>query len=267
MPARLISSPAFTRHAALSPRSIVIRERAVRPSGPGDRIYRPRGRSLRRAPVVEVSSRRRTSRWHGLQAERGLKTLMVTSTLPEEGKTLTIANLALTLSESYKRRVLLIDADLRRPSIHEVFGLPNQSGLTEGLRAESGQLSVLEVSPHLSIVPAGHPDANPMAKLTSARMQALLEEAAASFDWVLLDAPPVGLMPDASLLARLTNAVVFVIAAGSTPYALVERAIADLGRECVIGTVLNRVDEDTILATGYYGSYYGRYDPPSTSPQ
>ena len=96
-----------------------------------------------------------------------------------------------------------------------------------------------------------------MAKLTSARMQALLEEAAASFDWVLLDAPPVGLMPDASLLARLTNAVVFVIAAGSTPYALVERAIADLGRECVIGTVLNRVDEDTILATGYYGSYYG----------
>ena len=91
--------------------------------------------------------RRLAATLHGLQAERGLKTLMVTSTLPEEGKTLTIANLALTLSESYKRRVLLIDADLRRPSIHEVFGLPNQSGLTEGLRAESGQLSVLEVSP------------------------------------------------------------------------------------------------------------------------
>ena len=121
--------------------------------------------------------RRLAATLHGLQTERGLKTLMVTSSLPAEGKTLTIANLALTLSESYQRRVLLIDADLRRPSIHEIFGLPNLTGLSDGLRAESGQLPVLEVSPHLSIVTAGRPDANPMAKLTSSRMQALLVEA------------------------------------------------------------------------------------------
>ena len=195
--------------------------------------------------------RRLAATLHGLQVERGLKTLMVTSTVPQEGKTLTVSNLALTLSESYKRRVLLIDADLRRPSIHEIFGLPNVSGLADGLQSGRGQLPVLEVSDCLSVVTAGQPDANPMAKLTSHRMGALLEEAASAFDWVLLDAPPVGLMPDANLLARLTSAVVYVIRANSTPYSMIDRAIADLGRECIIGTVLNGVEERILPAAGY----------------
>ncbi len=89
------------------------------------------------APVAVEQYRRLAATLHQLQTERGLKMLLVTSTVPEEGKTLTVANLALTLSESYKRRVLLIDADLRRPSIHEVFGLPNLTGLTDGLRARA----------------------------------------------------------------------------------------------------------------------------------
>ncbi len=103
--------------------------------------------SSQTAPVAVEQYRRLAATLHQLQTERGLKMLLVTSTVPEEGKTLTVANLALTLSESYKRRVLLIDADLRRPSIHEVFGLPNLTGLTDCLRAERSQLPVLEVSP------------------------------------------------------------------------------------------------------------------------
>ena len=95
-----------------------------------------------------------------------------------------------------------------------------------------------------------------MAKLTSERMRALLDEAASAFDWVLLDAPPVGLMPDADLLAHLTHAVVFVIAAGFTPYALVERAVKELGPDCIIGTGPNRVEECTLPTTGYYDRYY-----------
>ena len=67
----------------------------------------------------------------------------------------------------------------------------------------------------------------------------------------------MGLMPDASLLARLTNAVLFVIAAGSTPYALVDRAISDLGRDLIVGTVLNRVEEHSLPSAAYYGGYYG----------
>jgi protein-tyrosine kinase len=209
-------------------------------------------------PVAVEQYRRLAATLHGMQVERGLKTLLVTSTMPQEGKTLTISNLALTLSESYKKRVLLLDADLRRPSIHEVFGLPNRTGLSEGLRAESGKLPVLEISPYLSVVTAGVPDSDPMAKLTSARMKTLLKEATGAFDWVLLDAPPVGVVSDAGLLADLTEGVLLVIAADRTPYEQVQRAISELGEANIIGTVLNRIEMHNLPATTYYhGGYYG----------
>jgi protein-tyrosine kinase len=190
------------------------------------------------------------SAWTGPGAvERGLKTLLVTSALPGDGKTLTVVNLALTLSESYGRRVLLIDANLRHPSIHEVLNLPNTIGLSDVLCSDKQGLPLQEVAPLLSVLPAGHANGNPTAELASDRMRWLLNESASRFDWVLLDAPPVGLPPDAQLVARLTRAVLFVIGSGSTPYRVVSKAIAELGRGCIIGTVLNRIKEHTILAT------------------
>ena len=92
---------------------------------------------------------------------------------PSDGKTLTAINLALILSESYQRRVLLMDADLRRPSIHDVSTMPNVMGLAEGLRAKTEQkLTVLRSRPNLSLLPAGRPDPDPMGGLTSSRMRA-----------------------------------------------------------------------------------------------
>jgi capsular exopolysaccharide synthesis family protein len=207
-------------------------------------------------PVAIEQYRRLAASVHELQGAHGTKTLMMTSAVPQEGKSLTVTNLALTLSESYGRRVLLIDADLRRPSIHDIFRLPNAKGLSEGLRSDSGEISLLQVSPRLSILPAGRPTSNPMAGLTSDRMRVLLQESAAVFDWVLLDAPPVGIMPDAHLLAGLTDGVIFVIAAGSTPFALVERAVSEIGRDSIVGTVLNRIEAANTLAAGYYDHYY-----------
>jgi capsular exopolysaccharide synthesis family protein len=208
-------------------------------------------------PSVSVEQYRRlAAAMHELQQERELKTLMVTSALPREGKTLTVTNLALTLSNSYARRVLLIDADLRRPSVHEVLNLPNRSGLSEALRSDRGDLPLRRVSPLLTVLTAGRAENNPMALLTSERMQRLLDESAAQFDWVLLDAPPVGFMPDAGLLAAMTRAILFVISAGSTPYPLVQRATSELGRDCIVGTVLNRIEDANIPATGYYREYY-----------
>jgi capsular exopolysaccharide synthesis family protein len=182
---------------------------------------------------------------------------MVTSALPREGKTLTVTNLALTLSGSYRRRVLLIDADLRRPSVHGVLKIPNTTGLHEVLNSNVTTLPTVQISPLLSVLTAGGPDDSPLAALTSARMRALLEHAAANFDWVLLDAPPVGLMPDAALLAGITGASLLVIAAGMTPYKLVERAVAELGRDRIVGTLLNRV-ESRALSVQEYGEYYRR---------
>lgn len=208
------------------------------------------------APVSIEQYRRLAGTLHELQLERDLKTLMVTSALPREGKTLTVTNLALTLSGSYARRVLLIDADLRRPSVHEILNLSNTAGLSEALQSELPQWPIRQVSPLLSVLTAGKPENNPLTLLTSDRMQRLLDESARRFDWVLLDAPPVGFMPDAALLAGMTRAILFVISAGSTPYHLVQRATTELGLDCIVGTVLNRIDDHNIPATGYYRGYY-----------
>jgi capsular exopolysaccharide synthesis family protein len=182
---------------------------------------------------------------------------MVTSAVPREGKTLPVTNLALTLSGSYDRRVLLIDADLRRPAIHDVLLLPNASGLSDLFASERAAMRVIEAGPRLHVLPAGRPTGNPMAALTSDRMRSLLQHAETAYDWVLLDAPPVGIMPDAGLLAGITGATLFVIAAGSTPYKMIQRAIEELGRDCIVGTVLNRIEQGSIPAMDHYDTYYG----------
>jgi capsular exopolysaccharide synthesis family protein len=198
---------------------------------------------------------------HDEQADAQLKTVMVTSAVPDEGKTLTATNLALTLSESYGRRVLVVDADLRCPTMHTTLGLSNDRGLSDALRSSNGDLPLTQVSDNLSVLTAGRPGSNPLASLTSARMEEILRDCAARFDWVILDTAPVGVLPDAQVLARFVGGVILVIGAGSTPAAAVERAVAELGGpDAIIGTVLNRVDERRIPDAGYYGRYYGSGD-------
>jgi capsular exopolysaccharide synthesis family protein len=197
---------------------------------------------------------------HHAQVERALKIVMVSSAVSGDGKTLTSTNLALTLSESYRRRVLLIDADLRRPSLHEMFQVKNVAGLTECLKAETdSRLPLIRASSYLSLLLAGRPNSDPMSGLTSKRMHRLIEEAAATFDWVIIDTPPVVLLPDANLLAAMVDAAILVIGAGKTPYKLITRAIEALGREKILGVVLNRVNR-SCLAGGYGYGYYSYGD-------
>jgi len=177
----------------------------------------------------------------GLQTEAGLRRLMVTSALPGDGRTFTVTNLALALSEFFKMRVLLIDADVRSPSIEARFGLDGERGLSDVLLARCDDLPLHAVSTNLAVLAAGRPDPNTMAALTSDRMEWLIGQLSSRFDWVLLDAAPVEFMTDPQLLARLTGSVLFVIRAASTPRRHVERATALLGSESIVGTVLNRV--------------------------
>jgi len=199
---------------------------------------------------------------HHAQLERQIKVVMITSAAPGEGKTLTSTNLALTLSQSYRRRVLLIDADLRRPSVHAVFDVPNVLGLSDGLKSETDQkLSLIQISEHLTVLPAGRPDSDPMSGLTSDRMRRLVAEAAARFDWVLIDTPPVGFLSDANLLAAMVDVTLFVVRAGKSPFRLIQRALDAVGRNRIIGVVLNGIKEsDDVVGYGYYG-YYGHYGP------
>jgi capsular exopolysaccharide synthesis family protein len=204
--------------------------------------------------------RRLAATLHHEQAERGIKKVMVASAMPGEGKTLTALNLALTLSESYRRRVALIDADLRCPRVHEMLNVPNMAGLNEALtRTRQNKVSLLRMTRRLSVLPAGRPNPDPMGPLTSRRMAHLLDKAAANFDWVIVDTPPVVQLADANLLAAMVDVAVLVIEAGRTSYDLSDRAIAALGRERVLGIVLNAVDEaaDDEYTYSAYSSYLG----------
>ena len=214
-------------------------------------------------PGAVEQYRRLAATLHHAQTERGVKVIMVSSAVPGEGKTLTAANLALTLSESYGRQVLLIDADLRRPAIHNVFQLPNILGLSDGLKATVEQkLSVVQVSDRLAVLPAGRPDPDPMSGLTSDRMRRLVEEAATMFDWVIIDTPPVGLLSDANLLGGMVDGALLVIASGVTRFQLIQRAVKALGHDRIIGVVLNRVDQSFAAPHNTYYDYYGYGEAP-----
>jgi capsular exopolysaccharide synthesis family protein len=207
------------------------------------------------AQVSREQYRKLAATLHQTQALSGLKVVMIASAVAGEGKTLTSSNLALTLSESYKRRVLLIDGDLRRPSLHTIFRVDGTIGLSEGLiSTEERRFPVHEVSTHLTMLPAGRPTLDPMAGLTSDRMRRLIEEARAAFDWVIVDTPPVGLLPDGHLLTSMVDGVVLVVKAGETPYPVVQRALASLGRERILGVVLNQAPESS--AHSYYSYRY-----------
>jgi protein-tyrosine kinase len=199
--------------------------------------------------------RRLAATLHRRQTESRIKTVLVASTMAGEGKTLTAVNLALTFSESYGRNVLLIDGDLRRPTTHDVLEIPNILGSGVGMTTETDQkLSLIQVSPRLSVLTAGQPDPDPMSRLASDRMQRVLMEAAAQFDWVIIDTPPVGSVPDANLLAMMADVVLLVVEAGRTPARLIQRAADALGRERVMGVILNRAD-DHVVSTDSSSSY------------
>lgn len=212
-------------------------------------------------PAVVEQYRRLAAKLHQAQTDRNLKAVMIVSAVPAEGKTLTSINLALTLSRSYKKRVLLIDADLRRPSLQDSLGLNVDRGLQEAVLspAESGVLApVYELAPGFSVLPAGKPTTDPMSVLTSPRMRAILDEAKRAFDWVIVDTAPIAALPDAQVLKDGVDGALLVISAGSTPFDLVERAVQTLGKDHVLGVVLNGVtDQDINVAYGYT-NYYGK---------
>jgi capsular exopolysaccharide synthesis family protein len=184
-----------------------------------------------------------------VQKERGVKSVMVTSAVAGEGKTLTAVNLALTLSEAGRGRVLLIDADLRRPRVHELFQVSLGAGLAGRLMTAERWMPVVRLTRSLALLPAGRPVADPGEVLGSDRMRAVLADASASFDWVILDTPPAVLLPDAGLVAPLVEAVVLVVEAGKTPCEQVESTVETLGRDRLLGVVLNRTPERVAATT------------------
>jgi capsular exopolysaccharide synthesis family protein len=208
-------------------------------------------------PVSREQYRRLAAVLHNSQATNEIKVIIVASAVAGEGKTLTASNLALTFSESYQRNVLLIDADLRKPSLDRMFNIEGAAGLSEGLISkEEKRVPVRQVSQYLSVLPAGRASSDPMARLTSDRMSRLVMEARDAFDWVIIDTPPVALLPDANLLASMADGAILVIKADSTPYPMVKLALDTLGHQRVLGALLNRATVPAHATRYGYGYDY-----------
>jgi capsular exopolysaccharide synthesis family protein len=199
-----------------------------------------------------------------------LKSILVASGLPQEGKSFVAANLAICFARHKGGRVLLIDGDMRRATLHKILGCAQGPGLTEYL---AGDASILEVMQRPNPADSGHPLPNGLASLTfipagdehdkaadlsgNRRFDQLILAVAPHFDWIVVDSSPVNLVSDGVNLARACDAVLLVARGGVTKYEVAQRAIAELKASKVLGLVLNAVKNPPV-AGGYYG--YDGYD-------
>lgn len=184
-----------------------------------------------------------------------LKTLQITSPLPQDGKSTIALNLATALAEGGKRNVLLIEADLHRPTLSEQLGIEKRVGLADCLDNSLNPVSALRRLEPLCwyLLPAGEPRSNPTEMLQTEAFAKVLQRLSPHFDWILIDSPPVIPLTDALSLARQADATLLVAREGRTPREAIEKAIAVLGRQRVLGIVLNAVEGLDRMYSGYYG--------------
>ncbi|HKV61574.1 MAG TPA: CpsD/CapB family tyrosine-protein kinase [Candidatus Acidoferrum sp.] len=197
------------------------------------------------------------ARLYRLRDKKYFRTLLITSSVAGEGKTFVSLNLARAIARQHERHALLIDADLRAPKLHVSLGAPSSPGLSEYLRGQTDEFSIIQMSAteNLSFIPAGGPVSNPAELLASARTKSLLERLSPVFDWVIVDAPPVLLLSDAGLLAGMCDRTILVVGAGSTSCELAQTACQELRESNLLGIVLNGAEESPMGNT--YGYYAG----------
>lgn len=197
-------------------------------------------------------------------ADEGMRTLVVTSAGPGEGKSLVASNLALALAQA-GQRVLLIDADMRRPRVHDIFGGSQEPGLSNVLAGNAKTSEAIRKSKTsgLWLMPAGHIPPNPAELLGSRRYTDFIASLSVHFDWVLLDTPPVMVVADSSIVANQSSGVVFVVRADHTSKHSVRAAVEQLeaANALLIGSVLNSVDlvRNPYYYSAYYRKEYSRY--------
>ncbi len=199
-----------------------------------------------------------------MSPDKPAKTLMITSAGPQEGKTTTSVNLAVTLALS-GLRVLLVDTDMRRPRLHKVFGIPaSTDGLSRAIVGETDVLSIVRETgvPNLFLLPCGALPPNPAELLHAERFKRIVEELSNHYDRVIFDSPPVGAVTDAAILSRLTEGTILVAKGGKTSRDALksaQRQLAD-GKVNILGCILNDMDVSKLGGYGYYYySQYGRY--------
>jgi len=205
-----------------------------------------------RSPVSEAYRRLRTN-LEFASLDKPLRTLLVTSAGPDEGKSITLANLAVSIAQA-GRRVILVDSDLRHPRLHEIFGLDNRDGLTTIVRRGSGDVPLQESGVDgLLVLPSGPLPEIPADLIASPGMESLIARLREQADIVLFDAPPVVTVTDAAVLASKVDGVLLVINAGRTrrEYAQRAKSLLEKVHARLVGAVLTNVPPDSALDEYY----------------
>ena len=202
-----------------------------------------------------------------LRRDRLLKKVLITSTIPQEGKSMVAANLACTLALRTQQRILLLEGDLRRPSLSERFGLGRNPGLCEclqGQRSLGASIYHLE-SPDLWILPAGSSPNNALELLQSVNLSALTDQLTIWFDWIIVDSPPVLPLADTSVWMRLADGILLVTRQGITEKRKLQRGLEALEPKKLIGALVN--GSENAADSDYYYSPVTVSRPDDTSTQ
>lgn len=209
------------------------------------------------SPISEAYRSLRTNVQYA-KADSPIKSFLVTSSGPGEGKSTTVANLAITFAQM-GTRTLLVDTDLRRPVLHGIFGQPRNDGLTNILVGRTTLQQAIKPTQieDLYLVTSGTLPPNPSELLTSKMMEQFLSEADGMFDIVLLDTPPVIAVTDAAVLSRKVDGVVLVMRSGHTEQEIIQRSRVSLDK---VNAKLLGVLVNGLQASNMYGSYYNYYE-------
>jgi capsular exopolysaccharide synthesis family protein len=197
-----------------------------------------------------------------LRQSRPLKKVLITSAIPEEGKSMVAANLACTLARRAPRRTLLVEGDLRRPSLSQMFGLGRLPGICEWLQdGPSPMTSIYYLEgPGFWMLPAGSTPNNPLELLQSGRVSELMDQLSTWFDWIIIDSPPVLPLADTSVWTRSADGILLVTRQGTTEERQLQRALEALESKKLIGALLNCTTNPA------HSDYYYHYRPPAASP-
>lgn len=213
-----------------------------------------------KSSVVEAYRSVRTSIEYS-NLDNKLKVILITSTQANEGKSTVASNLAISFSKLPNKKILLIDGDLRNPSINKIFGISNSKGIMSILKGDKDLKSTIyTLNKHnLDILTTGHIPPNPDEILVTDKMKEFIQQIKEKYDYIFIDSPPIGIISDASLLSQLSDGVIFVVSSGE-----VETDFAKLAKDKlmnvdakILGAVLNKYETHNDDYGYYYSEYYG----------
>ncbi|NQT22147.1 MAG: CpsD/CapB family tyrosine-protein kinase, partial [Candidatus Omnitrophica bacterium] len=210
-------------------------------------------------PTAEAYRAIRTSVFFSSTEERPLRSMLVTSPGPKEGKTTTVCNLVIVIGQ-FDRKVLIVDADMRMPRLHEVFKKKNEKGLSDFLCGQAKLEDIVQKTDieNIFIISGGSYPPNPSELLSSHKMKQFIEAAKKKYDFILFDTPPAAVVTDAVVLSKAADGVIMVVESGKTSRRALPRVskVLDDAKARIVGTLLNKVP---IKSSSYHYYYYTQY--------